>query len=280
ILRFILLISLYLILISRAESSGHGPVFGLATPTNAQDGWSLDTGLMSRIGNDTGTMFRSMLSYGITEDLQVSFSAPWIFETAPLPPARQTAMMPGTFDTEAILAWRFHRTGADIGTRLESTAYAGFLIPSAQDIKGMLGELEKSSGLYLAAATGMASRSHYIWGGIGYSRFSKSKGDQRPDVFFYSLVWGYRPQAWRKDYPHWDWRWFVELTGEVAGKIQRDGAELSETGGHQIFLGPSVLGIYKDVAVEAGLQFPIYRDIGSLHQKEKRRYALNFSYFF
>ena len=70
------------------------------------------------------------------------------------------------------------------------------------------------------------------------------------------------------------------MTGEVAGNVQKAGVEISETGGHQIFLGLSVLGIYKDIGVEAGLQFPIYRDIGRLHQKEKMRYALNFSYFF
>jgi hypothetical protein len=34
----------------RASASGHGPVFGLATPTNPRGGWSLDFNLMGRAG--------------------------------------------------------------------------------------------------------------------------------------------------------------------------------------------------------------------------------------
>src|SRR5712692_582243 len=50
-----------------AWASGHGPVFGLATPTNPKNGWSLDLGFMGRNGQvDSGAMFRGMLGYGIT----------------------------------------------------------------------------------------------------------------------------------------------------------------------------------------------------------------------
>ena len=33
-----------------------------------------------------------------------------------------TGMMPGGGDLESILAWRFHRRGTNVGTRVESTA--------------------------------------------------------------------------------------------------------------------------------------------------------------
>ena len=32
------------------NGSGHGPAFGLATPTNPKGGWSADLSLMSRMG--------------------------------------------------------------------------------------------------------------------------------------------------------------------------------------------------------------------------------------
>lgn len=235
---------------------------------------------MVRRGDDTGMMFREMLSYGITEDLQISFSVPWVFQTAPLSPARQTAMMPGTFDFETILGWRFDRQGIDVGSRRESTVYAGLILPSKQKTKGMLGDLEKAPGFSTAIATGIASRSHYLWAGASFTRFSEEDGDRRPQTLFYSIAWGYRPQAWRKDYPLWDWRIMTELTGETSSAVTRLHSKIPETGGHQIFFGPSALGIYRDTAVEAGIQFPIYRNIGSRHQKEKFRYALNFSHFF
>jgi hypothetical protein len=78
--RILALFIAILIGVAPALANSHGPVFGLATPTNAKCGWSLDLGVMGRAGSeDTGTMSRAMLSYAITEDVQVSFSAPAIF---------------------------------------------------------------------------------------------------------------------------------------------------------------------------------------------------------
>lgn len=93
-----------------ASGVGHGPVFGLATPTNVQGGWTFDISTMDRVGSlDSGLMTRAMLSYGITGDFQVSVSGPEIFSSAPLTPGRVTAMMPANSDFEGIAAWRFQR---------------------------------------------------------------------------------------------------------------------------------------------------------------------------
>ena len=144
----------------------------------------------------------------------------------------------------------------------------------------MLRDLRKAPGVYTAMATGVASRSHYLWGGTGNVRFAKSQGDRRPNVFLYSLVWGYRPPAWRKEYPHWDWRLFVEMTGEYSSRLRRAGLSHVGTGGHQIFLGPAVLGIYKNYAIEGGIQLPAYRHVGFRQEQERFRFAINVSYFF
>lgn len=263
------------------QASGHGPVFGLTTPTNAAGGWALDLGFMGRSGeDDNGAMTRAMLTYGFTEDLQLSVSGPLVFTSAPFSPARGTAMMPGTGDFEAIGAWRFHRQGRAIGTRVESTAYGGLIVPGLQKPAGMARELRRAPGFYTAVASGFASRSHYVWGGIGYTRFAERDGDQRPDILSYSAVWGYRPPPLRKEYPHWDWRWFVEMTGEKAGNLRRADVEHAGTGGHQILLGPTALGIFKNYAIEGGVQFPVYRDVGANVRRERVRYAVNVSYFF
>jgi hypothetical protein len=262
-------------------ASGHGPVFGLTTPTNAKGGWSLDLGLMGRAGRqDSGAMFRAMLGYGITEDLQISVSAPLVFSSAPLAPARVTGMMPANGDLEGVAAWRFHRRGTRVGTRVETTAYGGIILPGPQRPAGMLRDLRKAPGVYTAIATGMASRSHYLWGGLGNVRFAESDGDRRPSTFLYSFVWGYRPPSWRKEYPRWDWRVFAEMTGENSGGVRQAGAPHAATGGHQVFLGPAMLGIYRNYAIEGGVQFPVLRDVGSRHQQERLRFAINFSYFF
>lgn len=262
-------------------ASGHGPVFGLTTPTNAAGGWAVDFGVMGRTGDgENGAMTRAMLTYGFTEDVQLSVSAPLVFASAPFPQARGTAMMPGSGDFETIGAWRFHRQGTAVGTRVESTAYGGLIVPGPQKPAGMARDLRRAPGFYSAVASGFASRSHYVWGGVGYTRFVERSGDERPDILLYSAVWGYRPPPLRKEYPDWDWRWFVEMTGEKAGNLRRAGLEHAGTGGHQILLGPTALGIYKNYAVEGGVQFPVYRDVGASVLRESVRYAVNFSYFF
>ena len=264
-----------------AFASGHGPVFGLTTPTNAKGAWAVDFGVMGRAGDgEDGAMARAMLTYGFTEDTQLSVSAPLVFASGPFPPARGTAMMPGSGDFEAIGAWRFHRRGTAVGRRVESTAYAGLIVPGPQRPAGMAGDLQRAPGLYTAVATGVASRSHYVWAGIGYTRFAERDGDRRPDIFTFSAVWGYRPPSLRKEYPHWDWRLFVELTGERSADLRRAGVAHPGTSGHQVLLGPTALGIYRNYAIEGGVQFPVYRDVGARLQRETVRYAVNVSYFF
>lgn len=275
------LIAIYLLGTMPAWASGHGPVFSLTTPTNARRGWSLDLGVMGRTGaRDTGVMTRGMLSYGVTEDFQLSVTVPYIFSSAPLAPARTTSMMSSTPDFEGIAAWRFHRRGTGVGTRFETTVYGGLVMPGPQRPAGMLGDLRRAPGVYTAIATGVASRSHYLWVGVGNVHFAERGGDQRPNLFTYSAAWGYRPKTWRKDYPHWDWRFFVEMTGEISNKAQKADLRMPDTGGHQVFLGPTMLGIYKNYAIEGGMQFPVYRDVGASFQRERFRFAINVSYFF
>lgn len=148
-----------------ALASGHGPVYGLATPTLTQRGWTYDQAWMARVGDDgTGQMTRGMISFGVTEDFQLSGSVPVVLVRAPAPAARQIGMMGGTRDVEAMAAWRFHRRATGVGSRFESTAYLGFTIPSDEARAGV----RTDPGVYAAVATGYASRSHYFWVGVGH----------------------------------------------------------------------------------------------------------------
>ncbi len=62
---------------------------------------------------------------------------------------------------------------------------------------------------------------------------------ERPDLLTYTLVYGYRPEAWRTDYPRWDWRIFGELTGEHSDLLERQTIQIPGTAADQVFLGPS-----------------------------------------
>jgi hypothetical protein len=126
----------------------------------------------------------------------------------------------------------------------------------------------------VGAVTGRASLSHYVWLGATFTKLGQHDGNQRPDVFDYSLVYGYRPPKWRRTPDKWDWRLFGELVGEHSSKFQQANTSVANTQAHQVFIGPSALGIYRNYTVSFGAQFPIYRNIGAVWPKERVRLLL------
>lgn len=258
-----------------AHASGHGPVFGFATPVNSEGETSFDLGVYARnAAFGSQTEIKSMLSYGITPQVQVSVVAPALVQSGSLP---MSMMAGGEF--QGNVAWRFHHQPNAVGRRFESTASLGVVVPGPQDDFGMFSRFHRAPGINGWLATGMASRSQYFWLGAGATHFAERGGDQRPNVISTSLVYGYRPPAWRADKHEWDWRLFAEMVGEHVGTAERAGLTTLGSGANQIFIGPSTLGIYKAFAISGGLQFPVYSDLGRLFPHERARLAINVSYF-
>ena len=261
------------------NAAGHGPVFGLSTPTNPAGGFSFDTSLMGRYGDGAGTMLRATLGYGLTENLKLSVSAPVLFQAEPFPAARTSAYTPMGGDFEGLALWRFHRQDTGVGSRFETAAIGGLLLPGPQQEGSVLKGMHSGPGALVGIVSGVASRSHYAWAGVTYQRYAESDRDRKPDMLFYSLAYAYRPPSWRTD-RGWDWRIFGELTGEKTGTVERGGMTLLGSDSHQVFLGPTTLGVYKNYAVSAGVQFPVYQSVGSIYPRERVRFSVNFSYFF
>jgi hypothetical protein len=258
-----------------STASGHGPLFGLATPTNSQGEYSFDFGVFGRNASlGTQTSARALVGYGFTPHLTLSFTTPVVLDNASMPPTR---IQPGD-DFESTLAWRFHHNATKVGTRFESTAFTGLVVPGPQSGFGLVVHTNNLPGTMIGAVTGMASRSHYVWLGSIFTKFYERNGDRRPNVLDYSLVYGYRPPAWRKPPDKWDWRLFGELVGERSNRFLAMNTAVAGTQAHQVFLGPTVLGIHRNYTVSFGAQFPIYQEVGGLFPKEHIRFAFNFSY--
>jgi hypothetical protein len=150
-------------------AASHGPVFGLATPTNSQGEYSFDFGMYGRSSNSgSQASFRALIGYGFTPHLTLSFTAPVAVGDAILPPTR---IQPGT-DFESTLAWRFHHNATKIGTRFESTAFAGLVVPGAQSGFNGVVITTNAPGSMVGVVTGMASRSHYLWLGTTFTKFT------------------------------------------------------------------------------------------------------------
>ncbi len=273
-MRYVVLLLVALGFPSLVAASGHGPVFGLATPTNSQGEWSFDEGLFGRVAGGAQTSIRELIAYGITPHLMLSATLPAVLVNTRLPPTR---IQPGD-DFESTLAWRFQHKSTKVGTRFESIAFAGLVVPGSQSGFPGVSFTTSQPGTMFGAVTGTASRSHYLWLGSTYTLFCERNGEKRPDVFDYSLVYGYRPPKWRKPPDKWDWRIFAELVGERSSRFLQANAIVDDTQSHQVFLGPSALGIFHNYTVSFGAQLPVFQNVGALFPREHVRFALNFSY--
>lgn len=258
-----------------AVAAEHGPVFGLATPTNSKGEWSFDEGLFGRntaLGSEAS--FRELVGYGFTPHLMLSVTLPAVVGDTRLPPTR---IQPGAeFDTT--LTWRFQHRATKVGTRVETTGFASLVFPGPQSGFKGVAHTTNAPGTMFGVVSGRASRSHYFWLGGTYTKFYEHNGDKRPDVFDYSLVYGYRPPSWRRPPDKWDWRVFGELVGERSDKFLQSNTLVADTQAHQVFVGPTALGIFHQYTVSLGAQLPIYQNVGSTFPKERVRFAFNFSY--
>ena len=95
-------------------------------------------------------MFKTMVSFGITETVQVSASVP-IAMSDGLGPARMMSAMSSEREFEALVAYRFQRRTVGIGGRQESTLYVGGTAPMESTRAGA----SVGPSLVVQAATGM-----------------------------------------------------------------------------------------------------------------------------
>jgi hypothetical protein len=274
IFRGVISAALSLCMTSIAWASGHGPVFGAATPTLGRGGWSVDQAWTYRLGEDIDgqQMFKTMVSFGITETVQVSGSVPIAMSSSGLAPSRMMSAMSSEEDFEALVAWRFQLRPVGIGGRQESTLYVGGTAPMEEERAG----LQVGPSLFLQASTGYASRAHYAWVGGGVQMFAERDGDQLPDSRFLTFVYGYRPPALRTEPGKPDLRFFVETTFEDQGPARVGGNETEAS--RTVFVGPTSLLLYKAIAVEGGVLFPVYQR--ESQPTERMRVAINVAYFF
>jgi hypothetical protein len=258
-----------------ARASGHGPVFGAATPTLGRGAWSLDQAFTMRIGDDAARehMLKTMVNFGITEILQVSVSVPEVMSDNTLAPARMMNAMSNDRELEGLLAYRFHRTPVGIGGRRESTVYIGGTRPLERSRAGTAA----GGSVVVSAATGYAGRTHYVWFGGALQHYVPRDGERLGDSRTLSFVYGYRPPVFRTEAGRPDLRFFIESAFEDR---QANESALAHFGRapRTVFVGPTSLLVYKAIALSGGIQWAAYQreHVGA---SEHVRVAVNFSYF-
>ena len=266
---------------------------------------SVESALMWRAGV---AMIGPRLAYGVTGNFQLSISAPFHLNHGDHPVGRFTGMMPGNPEAEVLAAWRFHHALTGIGTRNESTLYLGISGSTQVPPRADGPPLHHKPGFYVAAATGHISRRYYVWAGAGYQRYGRwdiDTLDHQSDSLLTSLVVGWRPKFFDKDYPKPDVRFFWETTGERIGRAWRAATAsastgdshhgtptplpapdssgiivLPDSGGSGVFSGPTFLCTFRGVAFQGGLLFSVWRHLNGAQTAERFRAVIGLSYFF
>jgi hypothetical protein len=220
-------------------------------------------------------MLKTMLSYGVTENLQLSVSLPLAMGDGRLAGARMMSLMSSDRELEGLVGYRFQRRTIGIGGRQESTVYVGGTVPLEIRRVG----IGAGPSIEMGAATGYASRAHYVWVGGGVQHFFDRAGDRLGESRLATAVYGYRPPALRTESGKPDLRFFVEATAEDRAADRIAGVTVGD-GARTIFVGPTALLLYKAIGVEGGVLFPAYQRIDASHNAERFRIAVNFAYFF
>jgi hypothetical protein len=260
-----------------AFASGHGPLFGAATPTLGRGGWSVDQAWTLRTGaeDERQQMLKTMLSFGVTENLQISGSFPLAMSDGRLASARMMSAMSSDREIEGLTSYRFQRKPIGIGGRRESTLFVGGTAPLESRRDG----IGAGPSIEAGASTGYASRAHYVWVGGSVQHFVERGGDRIGDSRLLTFVYGYRPPALRTEAGKPDLRFFVEAIAEDRGGDRASGV-LAGAGARTLFVGPTMLLLHKAFGIEGGVLIPAYQAVASGAVKERIRVAVNVAYFF
>jgi hypothetical protein len=200
---------------------GHGPLFGLATPTMPEGALELDVGAMAHSSQQASALMLGATGvYGITSNLQISVALPihlHELDDTSAPLARGAAPMPGDSSLEALVGWRFLHWQPAVARRIEATVFAG----------GGAELAPTRAKLLSAVAAGFVDRRFDIWLGAGYEANGQGA--------FGSLSLGPRLYGGAVD---------VRLFGELA--LHEDA----------IAAGPSLVVLAGDWTFQAGALFP------------------------
>ncbi len=248
----------------------HDPVFGIGPHVLFKGGVEIAPEVRTRKkGGDRDTELGLELTYGITGDWAAGVELPY---------ARVSAggeSSSGVGDASLFTKYRFWRKDS-LGLQRSATILLKVKTDTAanKDAPALgTGTTDAIMGL----AYGYESRKWYHWAGARYRKNgTNAAGLRRGDKILLDLVTGIRLKP--TGYLEPDTVWLLELNGEFGQRAERNGFELANTGGTQIFLSPGIFWTQRNFAIKAGVQIPIYQDLNGDQEEPDYRVKLIFEW--
>lgn len=232
------------ILLLPGPAGAHGPIFSFSPHTEFKGAVAYDLGYeRHETGGEAENEYELGMHYGVTSDFTVKFDLPYTHRDG----------RGNTGDPQLSAKYRFHRSTD--GPSLTSWTLLGGLRPDTSD------DDESPGSVSLALAWGYESLVWYRWASAGIRRHAEDDADVRPgDVLQLNLAGGWRPR--RPVYGEPDLVFLTELNAEFQQRARRNGEELANTGGTEVFLSPGFIWTYgRHFSLRPAVQILIHSDL-------------------
>ena len=230
----------------------HDPVFGVGPHVLYKEGIEIHLGTHQKKSSLREMETEFVFKYGITGDWVAGIGIGYSRTESSLDTV--SGRVPPSISTK----YRFWRN--DQFAEQESAAIFGRVIFEDGD-NGYHSDATNDNDYLLGVTYGYEGRQWYRWASVRHRWNADTvAGVERPSIWLVDLVGGLRFSP--TEYLEPDWVWMLELNGEITGKLtQFSGDKPLRVGGNQWFISPGLMWTYRNVAIKAGVQLPLWDDL-------------------
>jgi DNA-binding transcriptional MerR regulator len=254
------------------QAHAHEPVFSLGPETIYKGGLGFETEFEYEEGDtDKEIALHYELLYGITEDWSVTLDIPQILDKK-----EGVLSSEGLGDIDLRTKYQLYRKDS-LGAQDKVALIYGLELPTGDEKDNP----PLGSGSYdhlFGLSAGHESITWYYFLTGRYVLNADAGALDKGDRLLFDGAVGLRP--WLRSYKSWDLVVLLESSYIYAEKDVKNGAGLSNTGGQELFLGPTFLWSIRNLMVKGGIQFPIWQDLNGSQDKRDFRSQIALEYHF
>ncbi len=221
--------------------------------------------------NETENELSLEYEYGVTGDLTVAVEIPFKDKTT------NANGSTGLGDIQLGAKYRFLRVDSP-GSQYSTALLFRAKLPTGDDDSNP--RLGSGSADFVGGLLhGLESRRWYYNLAARYRLNTEGGGNlEKGDKVFLDIVGGVRPVL--SEYRDADTVLFLELNWERAARDSLAGADVTDSGGWELFLSPGIFWTYRNYAVTSGLQIPVVENLNGAQPTSDYRFKLAGKYAF
>jgi len=241
----------------------HDPIFGIGPHVLFRGGTeiALETHL-EKAGEEKESEAGLELVYGITGDWAAGIELPYAYKKD------GSESSNGFADMQLFTKYRFWRKDY---FGLQESAAVMFAINLNNGNETTSPKLGNGANDIIGGLTyGYESLKWYRWASLRYRYNGENdSGYHVGNKTLVDFAAGWRPVI--PEYKKTDTVWLLELNTEIGEKSELNGSEQVDSGGVESFISPGIFWTYRNFAIKAGVQIPIYSNLnGSQDQSDFR----------